>query len=57
MKVKLPASATEKKKQQIIESLWLHNYNSVLLEKGRITEDEYHRMKLKIIHRTETIGY
>lgn len=57
MKAKIPVSALEKKKQQILESLWLHYYNSVLLEKGRITEDEYHRMKLKIIHRTETVGH
>jgi hypothetical protein len=56
MKSKISASTPPKKKQQILEELWLNYFNTVLLESGCITEDEYRRMKLKIIHRTAAIS-
>ncbi len=43
---------TPAKKQKIIEELWLHYYNSALLASGSITEEEYRKMKLRIINRS-----
>ena len=39
---------SEKKKQRILESLWLTYYNDTLFEQGVITEDEHNKMRVKI---------
>ena len=39
---------SEKKKQSILEKLWLTYYNDTLLQKGVITKDEHDRMRVKI---------
>lgn len=43
---KLPAV---KKKRDVMEEMWLQYFNSALLNRGVISEDEYRRMKTKII--------
>jgi len=39
---------SERKKQSIMERLWLTYYNDTLYEKGVITEDERNKMRVKI---------
>ena len=39
---------SEKKKQSILEKLWLTHYNDTLLAKGVITEEEHNKMRVKI---------
>ena len=39
---------SEKKKQCILEKLWLTYYNDTLLEKGVISQEEHDKMRVKI---------
>ena len=39
---------SEKKKQSILEKLWLTYYNDTLLEKGVISQEEHDKMRVKI---------
>ena len=39
---------SERKKQSILEKLWLTYYNDTLLEQGVITQDEHDQMLVKI---------
>lgn len=39
-------------KQQIEEELWLHYFNTALLNRGAITEDAFRRMRSRIISRS-----
>ena len=39
---------SERKKQSILEKLWLTYYNDTLYHHGVITQDEYNRMRVKI---------
>ena len=39
---------SEKKKQSILEKLWLTYYNDTLPEKGVISQEEHDRMRVKI---------
>ena len=40
--------AAELKKKNMIEQLWLHQFNQALLEKKLISEKDFSRMKAKI---------
>lgn len=42
---------TERKKQAVIEQLWLHYYNDTLYTRGVITEEQRNRMRVKIKNR------
>ena len=46
---------SEKKKQSILEKLWLTYYNDTLLEKGVITQDEHDKMRVKIKTRASSM--
>ena len=39
------------KRQAPAEQLWLNYYNDTLMKSGLITEEQYNRMKLRIIGR------
>ena len=39
---------SERKKQSILEKLWLTYYNDTLLEKGVISQEEHDKMRVKI---------
>lgn len=43
----------ERKKQAVVEQLWLTYYNDTLFAKGIITEEQRNRMRLIIRQRTE----
>ena len=42
----------EKKKQAVIEQLWLTYYNDTLFAKGVITEDQRNKLRVMIKSRT-----
>lgn len=42
----------EKKKQAVLEGLWLTYYNEALYEQGMITEEERNKMRARIKART-----
>ena len=44
----------EAAKQNVVEKMWLNHYNNTLLEKGLITKDQHHRMKVSINSRKPT---
>lgn len=43
----------ERKKQAVVEQLWLTYYNDTLFAKGLITAEQRNRMRLMIRQRTE----
>ena len=43
----------ERKKQDVVEQLWMTYYNDTLFAKGIITEEQRNRMRLMIRQRTE----
>lgn len=43
----------ERKKQAVVEQLWLTYYNDTLFAKGLITAEQHNRMRLMIRQRTE----
>lgn len=44
-------AGNEAKRQAVVEKMWLHYYNHVLLQQGLITENQHHMMQLQIISR------
>ena len=46
---------SEKRKQSILEQLWLTYYNDTLYTKGVITENEYDQMRVKIKTRAGSV--
>lgn len=46
----------EQRRQVVVERLWLHYYNNVLLEKGLITETQHRRMKAQINGRKRPVS-
>lgn len=46
-------NTNERKKQAVVEQLWLTYYNDTLFAKGIITEEQRNRMRLMIRQRTE----
>lgn len=45
----------EAKRHAVVEKLWLNHYNNTLLEKGLITEDQHHKMKVYITTRKSSL--
>lgn len=39
------------RRQAVVEKMWLHYYNNVLLMYGLISEIQHHKMVVKINHR------
>ena len=45
-------NTNERKKQAVVEQLWLTYYNDTLFAKGLITEEQRNKMRLMIKSRT-----
>ena len=46
---------SEKKKQSVIERLWMTYYNDTLYAKGMITEEQRNKMRIKIKNRAASM--
>lgn len=45
----------EAKRRAVVEKLWLNHYNNTLLEKGLITQDQHHKMRIYIATRKSSL--
>ena len=45
----------EAKRRAVVEKLWLNHYNNTLLEKGLITQEQHHKMRIYIATRKSSL--
>lgn len=48
-------AVNEAKRRAVVEKLWLNHYNNTLLEKGLITQDQHHKMRIYIATRKSSL--
>ena len=48
---------SDKRIQQTLEQLWLTYFNDTLLAKKLITEEQWHRMRLRILQHTSDANH
>ena len=48
-------TVNEAKRRAVVEKLWLNHYNNTLLEKGIITQEQHHKMRIYIATRKSSL--
>lgn len=48
-------TVNEAKRRAVVEKLWLNHYNNTLLEKGLITQEQHHKMRIYIATRKSSL--